>query len=76
MVRTRLAAACAFGDPPHPKVWSDLRELRRLQEAPIAQARGATVDLELGRVKLEHVLDIEELRLVRAHFASFRRVSS
>jgi hypothetical protein len=47
-----------------------------LQEPAITQARGASVDLELSRVDLDDVFDVEELQFVRAHFASFRGVSS
>lgn len=49
---------------------------RRLEQAVISEASCAAVDLELCRVQLDDVLDVEEQRFVRARFASFRRVSS
>ena len=51
---------------------------RRLEEAPITQARAAAEAIELALVQREHHLDREELNLGGrvAHLASFRYVSS
>jgi len=48
----------------------------RFEQTAIAQARGAAISFELSGVQFEDVVDIEELGLVSAHFASLRIVES